>query len=86
MATGGAIRKLTLQGTSFDLSSDADLGIDPGGRRIVEKQETTGNPVFIVDKVSGYVEGVTVRVFGSDGSFALMQDILKKCAEGEAVS
>lgn len=86
MSTGGAIKKLTLQGSSFDISSDADLGIDPGGRRITEKQETTGSPIFIVDKVGGYVEGVSIRVFNSDGSFPLIQAIQKTCADGGAVS
>jgi len=86
MATGGALKKLTLGGSPFDLSSDADLGIDPGGRRITDKQDTTGFPVFIVDKVGGYVEGVAVRVFGSDGSLALMQTLIKDCANGTDTS
>ena len=86
MPNAGAIKKLTLKGSPFTLSSDTDLGVDVGGRRITEKQDTTGAPVFIVDNVGGYVEGVAVRLFGSDGSLSLMDQILKECADGGAVS
>ena len=86
MPAVGAIKKFTLKGSPFSASSDADFGIDPGGRRVTEKIETTGAPIFVTDNVSGSIEGVTVHLFGSDGSFALMQDIMKDSADNKPVS
>lgn len=86
MSTGGALKKILLKGIPFAASSDADIGIDEGGRRITEVQNTTKGPVFLVDDIAGFVEGVPIRVFGSDGSLPAIRKILKECAEGTPVS
>ena len=86
MPTGGAIKKFTLKGLPFSVSSDADFGVDPGGVRITEKKDTTGAPIFIVDNVGGYIDGISVHLFGSDSSFQNMISIQKQCAKGIPVS
>jgi len=86
MPIGGAIKKFTLKGLPFSVASDSDFGIDLGGRRITEKKETISEPVMIVDTVGGYIDGISVELFGSNGSLQNMIEIQKACANGDPVS
>jgi hypothetical protein len=77
MGTAGSIKKLLIAGLPFEVSSDADVGVDVGGFRITETKDTSGNPIFIVDNIAGKIEGVPVHVFGEDGSFTALLGIIE---------
>ena len=86
MGKGGATRKLVLDGLEFELSSDNDKNFTIGGFTITEYQQTTGKPFFLTDKIAGALKGVEARLSHADGTLDNFNAIIKKCAEGTAVS
>lgn len=83
---GGALRKLVLGGLEWPLSSDNDPNFTIGGRVITEKQDTTGDPYFLTDKITGTLSGLEARVAHADGSLDNFNELLEKCARNEPVS
>lgn len=80
MAKGGSIKKLTLGGFAIELSSDNDPSMTKGGVYITEKQDTTGRPFFILDKLNPVLSGCEARVGHSDGSFDTLDDLMQNSA------
>lgn len=61
MSIGGAIKKLVIDGLNYPLSSDNDANFTKGGTYLTEAQETTGDPFFLADKISGSLKGLELR-------------------------
>lgn len=77
---GGASRGLKLNGLPRSLSSDNDPNFTLGGTYVSEKQETTEEPFFLVDGISGALTGLEERVGHADGSLKTLNDAMEKCA------
>lgn len=83
---GGAIRKLTIGGLEYPLSSDNDPNFTIGGRVITERQETTSKPYFLTDKISGVLSGLEARLGHDDGSLDNFKTAAEQCAENNPQS
>ena len=86
MGQGGATRKMIIDGLNFELSSDNDMNLTMGGRTITEIQDTTGKPFYLSDKITGIIAGAEARLGLADGTLINFNNIIQKCADGEAVS
>lgn len=80
MAKGGSIKKLVLGGYAIELSSDNDPSLTKGGIYVTEKQNTTGNPFFLLDKLNPVLSGCEARVGHADGSFDTLDDLMQSSA------
>lgn len=80
MGKGGAIRKLILGGVPIELSSDNDPNMTKGGVYVTEKQDTTGKPFFLLDKVNAVLAGAEARVSHLDGTFTVLDDLMQDSA------
>ena len=86
MGKGGAMKKIILAGTHIELSSDNDAQFTKGGRYVTEKQDTTGDPYFLIDLVSGILAGLEGRNSFLDQTFKTFDDMAQKCANEGPVS
>jgi hypothetical protein len=80
MGKGGAIRKLILGGVPIELSSDNDPNMTKGGVYVTEKQDTTGKPFFLLDKINAVLAGAEARVSHQDGTFTVLDDLMQDSA------
>ena len=80
MGKGGAIRKLIIGGVPIELSSDNDPNMTKGGVYITEKQDTTGDPFFLLDKINPVLAGAEARVSHLDGSYTTLDDLMQQSA------
>jgi len=86
MGSGGSIRKLILDGKTFQVSADNDSKFTPGGRYATEKQETNGEPFFLFDFISACQTGLEIRLSHADGTLSTFKSVVDKCAKNGAVS
>ncbi len=80
MGKGGAIRKLVVGGITVELSSDNDPNMTLGGTYPTEKQDTTGRPFFLLDKINPVLAGCEARVSHADGTAAAFDQIVQDSA------
>lgn len=78
MATGGAIKKCVIDGLNFPVSSDNDANFTEGGEYVTESQDTTGGPMFLVDKISGALKGLELRAVPGSTEFDNANAVAKK--------
>ena len=79
-------QKFILNGLPRTLSSDNDPTFTKGGRYVTEKQDTTGEPFFLIDSVSAVLSGLEERVSHKDGTLGTLDDAMQKCANEGPVS
>lgn len=81
MSTGGAIKKLIIDGLNFPLSSDNDANFTKGGTYLTEGQETTSGPFFLADTISGSLKGAELRAVPGSVEFDNLDRIAQKSVE-----
>ncbi|MHA1379311.1 MAG: hypothetical protein ACTSRG_13085 [Candidatus Helarchaeota archaeon] len=63
------------------MSSDNDANFTKGGDYVTEAQETTSDPFFLVDKISGSLKGAELRAVPGSVEFDNIDRILQKSTE-----
>ena len=78
MSIGGAIKKCIIDGLDYPLSSDNDANFTKGGTYLTEAQETTGDPFFLADKISGSLKGLELRAAPGSTEFENIDKVSQK--------